>query len=163
MRITPGDEAPAGELLPVGYYEARIAGVEPGVSKAGNRMAVVTLRIQDQAHRGAEVIDYLPFTDRAMWKIGQYAAAVGLTEAFELDDQDPAESLAGLLLGKVVKVKVVHDSYRSTLDGSQRTSAKPGGTYPLTSVKPQQAPIEPDIGIDTRGLAPVPADDEPPF
>lgn len=168
MRIDPDRDRGREDLLPIGYYQLRIAGVEPATSRAGNRMAVVTLRVLEEPHKGAELTDYVVFTEKARFRVEDYAKAAGVP-AFDLDESDPAEQLAGLLLGKVVKGKVIHDTYLS--DGETRTGAKVRGVYPVQQERdpapgthpamaadhPSQDPLAPD----TTGLRPVPDDDVP--
>lgn len=155
MAMTSDDRAASDAgRIPEGFYAARVAGVEQRDSKSsGKPMLVVTLRIKDGDWKGAELLDYIPF--HVDFKIHDYLRAVGIQpDTFSFDHANGEDELGGLLLGKVVRTRVVHDSYEFTdSDGERKTGegVKPRGVWPterdrplVAAPVPERDPLNPD-------------------
>ena len=72
------------------------AGIDWGESKAGNvKIDVRFACVQDPSGKdvGNQVWDTFTLTERAAWKVHQYARAAGQTEPFESDDKDAFEEM----------------------------------------------------------------------
>lgn len=64
--------------LPEGYYPATVQAIEEGISKQGNDQLIVTLKAYG-AQGYAIVNEYLVNTERAVWRIDRFLAAIGRT------------------------------------------------------------------------------------
>lgn len=86
MKFTPMDEktAEAREfgLLPDGDYDYEVSAAEDCVSQAGNDQIKLELTVFDGESRH-KVWDYLVASDKAAWKIRQFAASCGMLERYE--------------------------------------------------------------------------------
>ncbi len=71
----------AATTFPEGTYEAEIVKVEDKVSKAGNEMQAVTLKVFDDNNRSQLITEYI--TAAAVFKLKQLAVALGRSQEFE--------------------------------------------------------------------------------
>ena len=105
MRFTPKTEAELKEsnLFPEGEYSFEILDAEETLSKAGNDMLVLSLRIFENGGENSQrVFDYLVSIDSMIWKIRHFADAIGM-----LPEYDSGEMLAETLPGRTGKCKIV--------------------------------------------------------
>lgn len=65
-------------FLPQGFYPASVIDLEEGTSKSGNAQLIVTLKAVGSTGF-ALVNEYLVNTERAVWKIDRFMAAIGRT------------------------------------------------------------------------------------
>ena len=143
MRIPEQTTAPG--VLPEGDYRARLGAAEALVSKAGNPMVKVTWQITSPPdHRGAEVPEWVVFTERGFWKVDIVAKAMGVKLAAG-KDMEPDE-FATLLFeasrkGREVILRIVHET-----DAEWGTRAKVAKTLKLTDA--QTKDVEPDLPVD---------------
>ena len=100
MKVTPKTEKEIAEanLLKIGIYDAEVIKAEDTMSKAGNDMIALTLRVySDDA--SVLVNDYL--LDALAYKVRHAAEAMGL-----LTDYESGTLLAGSMIGKPVRVRL---------------------------------------------------------
>ena len=102
MKLTPKTEKEISEanLLPKGTYDFEIAGAEEQISKAGNDMIKLTLRIYNDDGNYSLVNDYL--MEMIPGKLRHCAEACGL-----LDDYERGRLDADDMRGKSGKLKLV--------------------------------------------------------
>lgn len=77
MRYNPKDE-PEDKLLEPGVYRAVVSAARETVSKNGNEMLELVLRIYDQNGDSVMVFDNLVNTPKALWKIRRFCDSAGL-------------------------------------------------------------------------------------
>lgn len=93
MKVTPRSEKEIQEmnLLPPGDYDFEVISASEEVSKKGNEMLVVKLRIFTDS--GNKIItDYL--TDSVAYKVRHFAEAVGLLDSYETGYLNPDDLTA---------------------------------------------------------------------
>ena len=85
MRFEPKSEKDIAEggLLPLGNYDFEVQEAEEKVSKTGNDMIELKMRVYDNEGQGRTIFDYLVSTDGGAYKIRHFAYAVGLGESYE--------------------------------------------------------------------------------
>ena len=85
MKFTPKteDELAAAGLFPKGEYDFEVVDASEFVSKAGNEMIALKLNVVDQFDDKTTVFDYLVSTEKALFKIHQFAGATGLMEQYK--------------------------------------------------------------------------------
>ena len=91
MRFNPKSEAElaAGGLFPAGTYDFEVKSAEETTSKSsGAEMVKLTLSVFNEAGAKTSVFDYLVSSEKAIFKIRQFAAAVGLLEEYEAGELD---------------------------------------------------------------------------
>ncbi len=153
MRIPAHDARP--DTLPEGDYRARLISAEATVAQSsGNPMVKCTYQVTAPAeHRGAELKDYVAFTERTWWKIDQTAKA--LRVALKAGDDVECDQFADLLFdasrkGVEVMVRVEHET--SEEYGTQARIRK---VLKLTDA--QTKDVEPDIPVEEPVPEPEPA------
>lgn len=109
VQFDPNDYDPTAtgkfEPVPSGDYPFCVIGAEEKTSKAGNAMLEVRLEFDVGRETGINVYDRLVFVSAALWKVHQFCAATGLTEAFNGGELTPyivqgVSGMAGLVLGE---------------------------------------------------------------
>jgi len=102
MRLNPKTEKELAEagLLPKGEYDFEIVKSEEAVSKAGNEMIALTLKVYDQNGASTLVNDYL--MDKLPLKLRHAAEACGL-----LEDYERGQLHADDMVGKPGRVKLI--------------------------------------------------------
>ena len=109
VQFDPNDYDPTAtgkfEPVPAGDYQFCVIGAEEKTSKAGNSMLELRFDFDVGRETGINVYDRLVFVPSAIWKVHQFGAATGLTDAFnggELTPYDVAgvSGTARLVLGK---------------------------------------------------------------
>lgn len=105
MRFTPKSEKEMQEerLLAKGEYDAEIVDAEDAVSKSGNEMIKVKLRVMNGS-QNVLIDDYLLAIDSMLYKILHCCECCGLSEAYASGELE-----AHQLKGKNVRVKVKID------------------------------------------------------
>lgn len=94
--------------LEIGEYECIISKVETAESSNGNQMLKVTLTVRDDVSQEGgkrKIFDNIVFTEKAMFKVNQFANAVGIEGAGNLDE------FASQALYKPVRIKNKHEEY----------------------------------------------------
>ena len=164
MRIPDPDARP--DMLPEGDYRARLISAEATVAQSsGNPMVTCTYQVTAPAeHRGAQLRDYVAFTENSSWKIAQTAKALRV-ELKAGEDVDP-DQLADLLFDasrKGVEVMVCVEHKTTEKYGTQARIHK---VLRLTDA--QTKDVEPDIPIEEpvpesepAAASGVPVDDIP--
>ena len=106
-----GISAKAGEgefpgVLPIGEYDFRVVDFEKAFSKAGKRMAKVTLGIfyKDFEYK---VWDYMTLTSNMAWKLASFFETLGLKKKGTELKKMPWDQI----LGKTGRVKIKHEQY----------------------------------------------------
>jgi hypothetical protein len=104
MRFAPKTEKEIAEanLWPTGNYDFEIMEAEDTLSKAGNEMMEMKVRLYSEDCGTQIVTDYLVDTPKAAFKIRHCANAVGLLAEYE-----KGELLAADLVRRTGKCKVV--------------------------------------------------------
>ncbi len=80
-------------LVEPGEYTVRVADAKQTVSKKGNDMIELKIKvIHPDRTEGPGLFDYLVFSEKALWKVDQFLAAVGMHpgegEAFDVEPDD---------------------------------------------------------------------------
>lgn len=65
-------------FLPAGVYPAVVTKVEEKMSKSGNPMLVVSLKALNRSGESTTVQQYLPATEKSIWKIDSFMWAIGI-------------------------------------------------------------------------------------
>ena len=106
MRFTPksADEIAEAGLLPDGDYGFEVAAAEDAVSKSGNEMVVLTLKVFDEDDGARTIKDYLVATDGGMRKVRGFAVACGLLAEYEAGSLEADD-----MIGRAGKVKIRTD------------------------------------------------------
>ncbi len=84
MRVTPRSEQELQEslVMPKGIYKFEVASAEEAVSKSGNEMIKLQLRIWDKEGKVHILYDYL--LDSLPFKLRHFAEYVGLIEKYNM-------------------------------------------------------------------------------
>lgn len=83
MRFNPSDGNEARyPLIPDGEYDFEVVEAAEAVSKAGNEMTKLTLKVWYDDGKTARVWDYLVAGPKSTWKIKQFCEAVGLGDRY---------------------------------------------------------------------------------
>jgi hypothetical protein len=103
MRFVPktAQEIESANLLDPGLYDFEVMEAEDKVSKAGNDMVALGLRIEDHEGRGHKILDWLVSTDGGAYKVRHFAESVGLLAEYEKGDMP-----AGYMIGKTGRCKI---------------------------------------------------------
>mgnify|MGYP002521577100 CR=1 FL=1 len=101
-------EASKGEfnLPPIGEYGFRVIEFEKTLSKAGKKMAKLTLEL-DEAGQFWKVYDYLVLSTNMEWKLATFFESLGLKKKGEPLTKMPWDKV----LGASGKVKIKHETY----------------------------------------------------
>lgn len=144
MRIPAPDTA--RDTLPEGDYRARLISAESTIAQSsGNPMVKTTYQVTSPAdHRGAELRDYVVFTERAWWKIDQTAKA--LRVPLTVGEDVECDQFADLLFeasrkGVEVMVRVEHETSQE-----YGTQARIRKVLKLTDT--QAKDVDPDLPVD---------------
>lgn len=102
MKFTPKTDKELAEekLLPEGEYGFEISGAEEKISKAGNDMIVLTVRVFKDDGSFILVTDYL--LESIMYKINHACKACGLFDKYELGELSARD-----FIGKTGHLKLV--------------------------------------------------------
>lgn len=90
-----------GSRVPEGNYLVQIEDIESDKSKAGNAMLVVSMRIIGGEQDGANLIDRLTLSDKAMFRVVAFLNGLGIKTPRKKIRIDPQR-----ILGKKVRVDV---------------------------------------------------------
>lgn len=147
MKVQPRTEKEIAEanLWAEGIYEFEVVTADDHISKAGNDMIKLSVRLHRDDGATTTVDDYLMDGDRTAYKVRHFAEAVGMLTQYERGNLDPRE-----MTNRAGRCKV-------------RIQKDKNGQFPDKNgiadyVKRDTAPI----GGDPRPIPPI-ADDEIPF
>lgn len=114
MRFEPKTAAEIDEagLLAAGVYDFEVMEAEDTQSKAGNDMAAIVLRVEDENGRGFKILDWLVATDGGAYKVRHFAESVGLLSEYEKGDM-PAPMMVGKVGRAKIAVKPADGQYRA--------------------------------------------------
>lgn len=131
-----GISADVGEanLPPVGEYGFTVIEFEKTVSKAGKKMAKVTLEL-DQSGQFWKVNDFLVLQDSMAWKLAQFFECLGLKKKGEPLTSMPWDKV----LNESGRVKIKHETY----DGKEYCKVE---RYVATEAS--QAPSAPEVPFE---------------
>lgn len=131
-----GISADVGEanLPPVGEYGFTVTEFEKTVSKAGKKMAKVTLEL-DQSGQFWKVNDFLVLQDSMAWKLAQFFECLGLKKKGEPLTSMPWDKV----LNESGRVKIKHETY----DGKEYCKVE---RYVATEAS--QAPSAPEVPFE---------------
>lgn len=104
MRFDPktDEELSSGSVWPDGTYDFEVSNAEETTSKAGNDMVKLTIFIFNAAGARWTIFDYLVGSPKAVFKVKQFAEAVGLRDAYDRGELDAVD-----MIGKTGQCKVV--------------------------------------------------------
>lgn len=131
-----GISADVGEanLPPVGEYGFTVTEFEKTVSKAGKKMAKVTLEL-DKSGQFWKVNDFLVLQDSMAWKLAQFFECLGLKKKGEPLTSMPWDKV----LNESGRVKIKHETY----DGKEYCKVE---RYVVTEAS--QAPSVPEVPFE---------------
>ena len=131
-----GISADVGEanLPPVGEYGFTVTEFEKTVSKAGKKMAKVTLEL-DKSGQFWKVTDFLVLQDSMAWKLAQFFECLGLKKKGEPLTSMPWDKV----LNESGRVKIKHETY----DGKEYCKVE---RYVATEAS--QAPSAPEVPFE---------------
>lgn len=131
-----GISADVGEanLPPVGEYGFTVTEFEKTVSKAGKKMAKVTLEL-DKSGQFWKVNDFLVLQDSMAWKLAQFFECLGLKKKGEPLTSMPWDKV----LNESGRVKIKHETY----DGKEYCKVE---RYVVTEAS--QAPSAPEVPFE---------------
>ena len=114
MRFEPKTQKQIDEesLLPAGIFHFLVGSAEDRQSKAGNDMAELKLKIEDESGRTFTVIDYLVATDGMAYKLRHFAETTGLLAEYEKGQMD-AEIMEGRTGQCKIAVEPAKGTYRA--------------------------------------------------
>lgn len=142
MKI-PAHEPARDDMVAPGYYRARLVSAESTTSRAGNPMVRCTYQIVSQRARGAELTDYVAFTERTWWKIDQVSKAlrVKLKAGEDVSCDQFAERLfEASRSGREVVIRVEREESEEF-----GPAAKIRKTLALTEAQEKDGPVAPDL------------------
>ena len=93
-------------LPPVGEYGFTVESFEKTFSKAGKKMAKLTLKL-DEEGQFYHIYDYLVLTDNMAWKLAQFFECLALKKKGEPLDRMPWDKVTGA----TGRVKIKHETY----------------------------------------------------
>ena len=101
MKFKPKTDKEIAEerLIPAGDYPFEISGAEHYISKAGNEMLKILVRVYKEDGSFLLVDDYL--TEKIMYKVKHLCDATGLTDAYNAGELEPEA-----LIGKTGELKL---------------------------------------------------------
>lgn len=111
MRFEPKTQKQIDEesLLPAGTFVFLVASAEDKLSKAGNDMAEVKIKIEDESGRTFTVIDYLVATDGMAYKLRHFAETTGLLSEYEKGEME-----AIIMEGRTGQCKIAVEPAKGT-------------------------------------------------
>ena len=113
MAIQTGASAPANrrKLLPPGRYLTQCETVELTLARTGTQRLSFAFRIVGGGeNQGKKIYDDFYLTEGAMWRLNDFAMALGIPQGTEINEEDPA-SLMNLFSGKSVWINMAEDDY----------------------------------------------------
>lgn len=127
-------EATNGEfnLPPVGEYGFTVVGFEKTISKAGKKMAAVTLQLDESAQYW-KVYDYLVLTANMEWKLATFFESLGLKKKGEPLDRMPWDKVPGA----TGRVKIKYETF------NEKQSCKVDRYVVTDGAQAPKAPEEP--------------------
>lgn len=146
MRVTPISEAEAADagLWKRGLYDFEVLKADERISKNGNDMIEVNLKLYDPEGRSFRLFDYLVSSEGMAYKVRHFASATGLLTQYE-----KGELRAVDCVGKTGRCQV---TIQKAKDG-----------YPAKNVVQDYAPQLPGAAL-IKSVAPEDeVDDEIPF
>jgi len=161
MRFTPKSEDELNPLIPPGDYDGAVLKAEEKLSKAGNEMIALTLRIYLADGNTALVNDWL--MEKVQYKLLNFCNATGLRPVY-----DSGELQADHCIGKSVKVKLtikmdeIHGDQNSVKDYvCEKAKPAASGVSPgAPRAKPGSAPYADPNAV---GVAAEAGDEDIPF
>ena len=81
-------------LLPDGDYDFEVLGAEERFNTAGEPYIAMKLGVWDQGGRQQWVFSNLSASDVMLWKLRHFAGAVGIMDAYESGDINPANLIS---------------------------------------------------------------------
>lgn len=111
MRFEPKTQKKIDEesLLPAGVFHFLVASAEDKQSKAGNDMAEIKIKIEDEGGRTFTVIDYLVATDGMAYKLRHFAESTGLLAEYEKGEME-----ALIMEGRTGQCKIAVEPAKGT-------------------------------------------------
>lgn len=124
MRYTPrteeDDEQRVSSLLPPGTYDAVVAAAEEKVSKSGNSMIELVLKVYTNAGT-KNIYDYLVASDGAGWKIRHFCRSAGLN--YETGELDAAQCVdRNVRVELIVKHQAGYSDKNAVTDYAERAN-----------------------------------------
>lgn len=150
FRITPKteDQIRTESLIDPGIYDFEVVKCEEKVSKSGNEMLKLTLRVWDMMGREHTVFDYL--MDSIAYKVKHFCDTVGLEEAYNAGGFKPEECQ-----GRSGKAKIGIKEDKTGVYPPNNSVLDYVGGAKLTLVKQIEKPKEDDIpGFDDDDIPP---------
>jgi hypothetical protein len=83
MRFVPKSETEVANLIAPGICDFEVLDAEDTVSKKGNDMAVLKIRVSAPNGQEKIITDYLVAIDSVAYKIRHFASATGLMDAYD--------------------------------------------------------------------------------
>lgn len=71
------------ELLDPGIYDFKVYEAKSKISRSGNEMIELKLKIINENKQEIIILDYLLFSSNMSWKLRHFADAIGLTKEYE--------------------------------------------------------------------------------
>lgn len=154
MKFQPMSEKEIAEagLLPAGEYPFEVVGAEDKISKSGNDMTELTVKVYDIDGIGHSIFDYLVATKKSAFKIRHFAEAAGLLPNYETGNL-PADVMVGrsgyckVIIRKDDKGEYPDKNqiadYIKPKDGTSAAASSPKSTLPG-----RQPPMDPDFDQD---------------
>jgi hypothetical protein len=148
MKFTPlSDEeaaAQSGDLWPPGTYDYEIREATEETSKAGNDMFKLEIWIFSKDGERKLLWDYLVASEKATWKIHQFAASCGLTEQYKTGALMVAEIVGRTGMCDVVTQKATDDfPAKNVIKGYVKAKDAPASSRPA-----QRQPVHAGGGGD---------------
>ena len=94
-------------LPPVGEYGFTVIEFEKTFSKAGNKMAKITIQLDKENGQHWKINDYLVLSDKMAWKLSDFFEALSLKKKGEKLEKMPWDKV----LGSTGRVKIKHETY----------------------------------------------------
>lgn len=111
------------ELIPPGTYVCEVVKVEKHVTRAGDEMWRITLRVISGNHEGGVVFDNLVFSIRAAKRVKHFCSALGIDVGSELD------LLPDMIRHRRCIVRVVIEEYQDKDGLTMRRNKVPFAGY----------------------------------
>lgn len=114
MRFEPktSQEIDESNLLDPGLYDFEVVEAADKISRTGNEMVALALRIEDHNGRGNKILDWLVATDGGAYKVRHFAESTGLLAEYEKGNM-PAEFMVGRTGRCKLSIKPATGEYRA--------------------------------------------------
>jgi len=143
-------------LLKAGDYDAVVIHSEDKTSSSGNPMMTVKLSVYDEAGLTHDLVDYLVFTPKMMWKVIKCAQSAGLQKEY-----DSQQFCSEVLMDRTIRVKI--DVEEGKLIPDEKLGDKaPGARYPDRNIVKEYLPNDKQ-GIVSPVARPANLEDDVPF